>query len=320
MGCDRAAVGLGKPNSAGVEQSGVSAGSTRVLRKILSTARRRGILGLFAAVMGKLSRRGISHCELYFRTLNGKRGLEIGGPSAAFKEGGILPVYPIVAHLDGCNFSSTTVWEGQIEAGLTYEYHKGSGKGFQLICEAGRLDRIESESYDFVLASHVLEHIANPIKAMSEWLRVLKSDGTLVLVLPHKEATFDHRRPVTTMAHLLEDFEKNTDETDLSHLPEILELHDLSLDPEVPDQSSFRNRCLKNYENRCLHHHVFDTDLGVAIFNHFNLQILSVDPVLPINIFIMGKKVPSLQALDNCRFLDEHAEWRLRSPFMSDRR
>jgi len=38
---------------------------------------------------------------------------------------------------------------------------------------------------DFVFSSHTLEHLERPWEALSEWTRVLKSDGVLFLYLPH---------------------------------------------------------------------------------------------------------------------------------------
>lgn len=37
-----------------------------------------------------------------------KYGLEIGGPSNLFSKD-ILPIYPLAANVDGCNYSSNTV-------------------------------------------------------------------------------------------------------------------------------------------------------------------------------------------------------------------
>ncbi len=42
----------------------------------------------------------------------------------------------------------------------------------------------EDESYDFVYASHVLEHVQDDIKAISEIRRILRSDGIAVLPVP----------------------------------------------------------------------------------------------------------------------------------------
>ncbi len=77
----------------------------------------------------------------------------------------------------------------------------------------------------------MLEHAANPLRVLYEWKRILKNSGTILIVLPHKAATFDHRRPSTSFEHIKADFDSNVDESDLTHLDEILALHDLKLDP-----------------------------------------------------------------------------------------
>ena len=66
---------------------------------------------------------------------------------------------------------------------------------------------INNESYDFILSSHQLEHVANPIKALFEFRRILKKNGILILVLPNFKYNFDHKREVTTYNHILKDFE-----------------------------------------------------------------------------------------------------------------
>ena len=40
-----------------------------------------------------------------------------------------------------------------------------------------------------------------------------------------------------------------------------MELHDLSMDLPAGNFENFKQRCLDNYDNRGLHHHVFDLDL-----------------------------------------------------------
>jgi len=52
-------------------------------------------------------------------------------------------------------------------------------------CE--KLDLFASDSMDFVFSSHLLEHIQDYKAALSEWWRVVKVGGHLVLYLPHKQ-------------------------------------------------------------------------------------------------------------------------------------
>jgi SAM-dependent methyltransferase len=246
-------------------------------------------------------------------------GLEIGGPSSVFKKTGILPIYPIVKQLDNCNFSGTTTWEGSINEGLNFNFDQNIPPGQQYVAEATDLSKIDSAKYDFILSSHMLEHTANPLRALSEWTRVLKDDGFLVLLLPHKDGTFDRHRPVTTLEHIIEDFESQTQEDDLTHLPEILKLHDLKRDPEAGTLESFQARSEKNFENRCLHQHVFDTNLTIQLLNHQHLQIHAIEAILPCHIVVIAQKQSQDKSLDNERFLRDGAEYKFLSPFSSDK-
>lgn len=250
--------------------------------------------------------------------LRGKNGIEIGGPSQVFTAKGIFPVYPIAGHLDKCNFGGTTVWEGNIKEGQTFRFDRKKPAGRQYIVEATAMECIPSASYDFVLSSHVLEHTANPILALTEWVRLLKDQGTLVLLLPHKDGTFDHRRPVTTIQHLIADFNAGVTEGDLTHMPEIMALHDLELDPGAGDPAAFKARSELNLENRCFHHHVFDTHLAVSLVDHMGLQIRAVEAIRPMHILIVAQKTACGVLPDNSVYLGESAQYRRASPFTSD--
>jgi hypothetical protein len=46
-------------------------------------------------------------------------------------------------------------------------------------------------SFDFILCSHVLEHVDDPVKATSEMRRVLKPDGVAVIMAPIVRAILD---------------------------------------------------------------------------------------------------------------------------------
>jgi len=106
-----------------------------------------------------------------------KFGLEIGGPSQIFKGNDALPIYKLAKKVDGCNFSTNTVWEGALKEGSNYTYQDNKEAGYQFICEGNNLEPIQNEFYDFLLSSHSLEHFANPLKALQEWLRILKKVG-----------------------------------------------------------------------------------------------------------------------------------------------
>ncbi len=261
-----------------------------LISTILQTYRKKGgkaTLRFLRARFFPVKTRPIKDIAQYIPYFKGKKGIEIGGPSPIFSRE--VPLYPIIGSLDGCNFSNQTVWEGHIVQGDNYHYFEGK-TGFQYICEASDLSGVPEEKYDFLLASHCLEHCANTLKTMEEWLRVVKKGGAVLLVLPDKRFTFDSRRPVTAFEHLQADFAANVDETDLTHLDEIVSLHDLSMDPAAGTQDEFRKRSQDNYNNRCLHHHVFDFRLLEKIYAHHNIKIVNTAFAKPYHQIILGIK------------------------------
>jgi SAM-dependent methyltransferase len=173
--------------------------------------------------------------------------------------------------LDGVNFASRTVWEGDLAEGRTFRYGR-RGVGQQIIADATDLAGIPDARYEAVLSSNNLEHIANPIKALHEWVRILKPGGHLLLVLPRKESNFDHAREVTPFEHLLDDHRAGMTEADLTHLDEIVARHDYAMTPDTPTPEALRARGLRNLENRCLHHHVYDPALIDRLLRHVGLE------------------------------------------------
>jgi SAM-dependent methyltransferase len=246
-----------------------------------------------------------------------RRGLEIGGPSATLSDTGQIPIYDVLGSLDNCLYSRSTIWTGELQEGNSFVYHPGKQPGTQIICEATDLQPIKDSSYDCVLACHCLEHIANPLRALAEWKRVLKDKGLLLLILPHKDGTFDWRRPTTALAHMIQDYENAVGEDDLTHLPQILELHDLSKDQEAGTKEQFRQRCLENHINRAMHHHVFDTMAAMEVVNHMGFTLLRVDNLRPHHIIILASRAD--RSVDNRRFMGPGSKRWSRSPFPSDR-
>jgi len=218
-----------------------------------------------------------------------KIGLEIGGPSAAFRDTGELPLYRYLAGLDNCVFSFETIWEGRRAEGHTFSYHPQKASGFNFIREATDLHGIGNHQYDFVLSSHNLEHISNPVRALKEWIRVVKSGGVIIVLLPDYRRTFDHQRKPTSIDHMLKDYELGRDERDLTHLEEILELHDLSRDPAAGSKDQFRQRSLNNFENRCLHHHVFDERNSRQLLEAVGLTVAILELAKPHHIAILAR-------------------------------
>jgi SAM-dependent methyltransferase len=197
-------------------------------------------------------------------TLN-KIGVEIGGPSSTGK---IL--YQNATTIDNVIFSANTIWSSHTDE-YNYYYNK---KGKVIINDAVNISLVQNECYDFCFASHSLEHIANPLKAIKEWLRIIKNDGYIIIIVPEKSCCFDHKRNYSQFSSLLAQYAKNVDEDDLSTLPEILMNHDLSMDAPAGDFAAFTKRSLDNFNNRCLHHYVYSDLLLLEICKYFNCEYI----------------------------------------------
>jgi Methyltransferase domain len=202
-----------------------------------------------------------------------KRGLEVGGPSRFFQSGQQLPLYPRIASLDNCNFANETVWEGTLAEGTFSLGDRLVGR--QYLCEATAVaTHLAGRSYEFVISSNCLEHVANPLAAVEAWLAVLQPGGTLLIVVPNQRSNFDHRRAVTTFDHILQDYKCGIGEDDASHFDEVIRSSDLRLMSKghVADAAAYRRLVTNNLAMRCVHHHVFDAALLTAIAAHFRLE------------------------------------------------
>jgi len=208
--------------------------------------------------------------------LKGATALEPGGPSPLFGRLGVTPVYSRLDSLDTLDYAEHTMWSSS----SNNEFKPRQ----RLIGEASRLNSVPDGSYDALLASHVLEHLANPLGALAEWQRVVRSEGHLLLVVPHRDETFDHRRPLTTLEHMRHDAQMKTGEDDLTHLEEILTLHDLHRDPGAPNRGVFEQRCHQNLAIRGMHHHVFVSRSVVELCHAAGLEVLLLRPTRPVHI------------------------------------
>ena len=214
--------------------------------------------------------------------------LEVGGPSGVFKLNRLLPVYPHLRSLDNVNFAGATLWEKDLSDGGVFA-PAGRQLGTQYLREAGSLLGLADDSYDVVLSSHTLEHLANPLPALREWRRVCRPGGHLLLVLPHRDGTFDRRRPITTLDHLLQDEAVNVDESDDTHFEEVLRLHDVRRDPGAGTMQVIRERLADNLSIRGVHHHVFGLDLVLKAVVECGWAPLAAETRRPNQIVVIAR-------------------------------
>jgi SAM-dependent methyltransferase len=228
-----------------------------------------------------------------------KKGIEIGGPTDVFQPWhkvprfnyGLqtpLPIYDRVGSLDNCNFSSETIWSVHQD---DFHFSNRRPAGKNIIADGSAISSVDDSAYDFVLSSHNLEHFANPVKALIEWKRITRPNGSLILVLPDYRRTFDHRRAPTSVEHMMQDYAANMAEDDTTHLADVLQFHDLQMDGTLKTHTldELRERSLNNLSNRVMHHHVFDEKNSVELLTRVGLQVLAVELALPYHIFILAR-------------------------------
>jgi SAM-dependent methyltransferase len=86
----------------------------------------------------------------------------------------------------------------------------GRRRGVDIVAPGHDLP-FKDDAVDFVFASHVLEHFPDPIRALEEWLRVARK--YVVLVIPHRDRTFDADRELTSVEELLRRHEQRLEDS-----------------------------------------------------------------------------------------------------------
>ena len=109
-----------------------------------------------------------------------------------------------------------------------------------VVDDGERLATVASETQDFVIANHFLEHCQNPLLALENMLRVLKHGGVLYLAVPDKRFTFDADRPVTPLEHLRRDYEEGPEWSRRQHFEEWVQLVNRVSDPERASEETER--------------------------------------------------------------------------------
>jgi len=121
-----------------------------------------------------------------------------------------------------------------------------------LVSDMQTMDGAEEESLDFVAACHVIEHLPNPLLALRSAYRKLKTGGYLVLVVPDILRTFDRNRALTTLDHLISDYEDPNRERDLRHYLEWF----TRVNP-VPPEALYGTVLQWHLDRRDIHYHTW---------------------------------------------------------------
>ena len=139
-----------------------------------------------------------------------------------------------------------------------------------IIDDGETLAGTQDNSWDFVIANHMIEHCQNPIGALENFLRVVKPEGIVYMGVPDKRHTFDRDRPLTSLDHLIRDYKEGPEWSRLPHYEEYVRLVDKFPEAQVAERMQY----LVDIDYS-IHFHVWTPDTFSELIQYFQ-QKLSV--------------------------------------------
>ena len=88
--------------------------------------------------------------------------------------------------------------------------------------------------------------------------------------------TFDWKRKLTELNHLIQDYNNNTKESDDTHYSEIIDLHDVEKDTTVISYEEHIRRTYDNVNSRIVHHHTFNMPSLISLLEFCDFKILDI--------------------------------------------
>jgi predicted SAM-dependent methyltransferase len=136
-----------------------------------------------------------------------------------------------------------------------------------LLADAAQLP-VPPATLDFLIASHVLEHLPLPLRALRSWYDALAPGGVLLLKIPDMRYSFDVHRPRTTLAHLLQEHANPEGFDNRAHYAEWVEKVG-GHDPSSPGFEATVQHLME--QNHSIHFHAWIDD-DVRELVHFTQQ------------------------------------------------
>jgi hypothetical protein len=126
--------------------------------------------------------------------------------------------------------------------------------------------------YDCTISSNLIEHSPNPVWLLLNFHFITKEDGYQFHAIPHYRYTYDRFRLPTPVSHLLEDFVRRADESDMSHVEDYVQ--------SAVEKDGWQREFHRNYPLTYpfIHFHVFDEhnvrELFETVFTEVKSDVL----------------------------------------------
>lgn len=126
---------------------------------------------------------------------------------------------------------------------------------------------IGESSADFLVASHLLEHLVNPILFLERCHRLLRDDGLLYLVVPDPRSNRDRDRRRTRLADVVERYQKRAVELPDDAIVQFIREAEQPTTPFGPRSPDFEWR-IEQHRRRSIHVNVWIVDDIVEILEY----------------------------------------------------
>jgi len=202
-----------------------------------------------------------------------KKVLEVGGPSILLNS-----LYQHVKSLDLLNHKESIEYfsMGNIPNNLNNIFYG------DIVNDKTFIENNLFEKFDLIVTSHVLEHIANPILALKNLKKCLVPNGIVLTIVPNKNECWDRVRDYTSWNHIIEDYNNNVSESDMTHIHESSCMNRPNYYEDIGDHNN----------PRIIHHHTFNVKTLSKTHEYVELKTIKcyIDIDEPLHIVYIGEK------------------------------
>ena len=158
------------------------------------------------------------------------------------------------------------------EEGCNIGYSQNMSEFVSITHKTGCQDMvgIDENSLEFIISSHVLEHVTETIRSIKVAWEKLRIGGVFLLAIPHKDYCFDKPRELTTLAHFIDDYEAYSKSRDLIHIIDVFA--NTPLDEQQSTGRFIYDRCVEYLNGQLLdiHYHTFNEENTRELLLYFN--------------------------------------------------
>ena len=134
------------------------------------------------------------------------------------------------------------------------------------------VELVGKESHDFIVASHVLEHLVNPLRFLEQCHLTLKEGGLLYVGQPDKRTMFDADRQRTPLADVIERYRGNVSTLEDERIVRYINEVHQPTPPFGPQSDEYRAQ-IEWHRQRSLHVNVWLIDDIVELFLYLGREM-----------------------------------------------